>query len=142
MKRWLLAGMVLSFMVLTLSRTGLGQGRGGQGPLPFNPKTVETVPGIVVEAPEVKQGGIPEMEHLTLKTKQEKLTVVLGPNWYLARQDWKINILDRLEVTGSRLDLDGKPALIVQEVKKGEQVMKFRDQSGRPLWARPLPQAR
>jgi hypothetical protein len=86
-KRWLLAGMILCFMMLALVQTGLGGG--WQEPLPFNPKTVETVQGIVVEAPEVKQSGIPEMEHLTLKTKQEKLTVVLGPNWYLAQQDWK-----------------------------------------------------
>ena len=140
MKRWLIAGMVLCFMMLALVQTGLGQG-GGKGPLPFNPKTIETVQGIVVEAPEVKESGIPEMERLTLKTKQEKLTVVLGPNWYLARQDWKINLLDRLAVTGSRLNLNGRPALIAQEVKKGEQVMKLRDSSGRPLWARPRPQA-
>jgi hypothetical protein len=140
MKRWLVAGVVLSFLVLGFSGTGLGQD-GGQGPLAFNPKTVETVQGIVLEAPEVKQGGIPEMEHLTLKTKQEKLTVVLGPNWYLARQPWKIHLLDHLDVTGSRLNLEGKPAVIAQEVKKGEQVLKLRDQSGRPLWARPHPRA-
>jgi hypothetical protein len=97
------------------------------------------VQGIVLEAPEVKQSGIPEMEHLTLKTKQEKLTVVLGPNCYLAKQDWKINLLDRLVVTGSRFNLEGRPALIAQEVKKGEQIMKFRDPSGTPLWARSYP---
>jgi hypothetical protein len=139
-KRWLIAGMIPCFMMLALVQPGLGQG-GGKGPLSFNPKTIETVQGIVVEAPQVKESGIPEMEHLTLKTKQEKLTVVLGPNWYLAQQAWKINLLDHLAVTGSRLDLEGKPALIAQEVKKGEHVMKFRDSSGRPLWARPRPQA-
>lgn len=138
MKRWFIAGMVLSFMVLALSQSGLGQG-GAKGPLPFNPKTVATVQGIVVEAPDIKEDGIPEMKHLILNTHQEKLTVVLAPNWYMARQPWKIDLLDRLEVTGSRFDLDGKPALIAQEVKKGEKVMKFRDQSGRPLWARPQP---
>jgi len=141
MTRWFIMGMVLGFLVLALVQTGLAQ-RGGQGPLPFKHRTIETVQGIVVEAPEAKQGGIPEMEHLTLQTKQEKLTVVLGPNWYLARQDWKINTLDHLEVTGSRLVLDGKPALIAQNAKRGDKVMKFRDQSGRPLWTRSHPQAR
>jgi hypothetical protein len=61
--------------------------------------------------------------------------VVLAPNWFLAKQDWKIAALDPLEVTGSRLNLAGKPAIIAQQVKKGEQIMKFRDESGRPLWA-------
>jgi hypothetical protein len=90
---------------------------------------------MVVAAPAIKGGGIPEMEHLTLKTKQEQLTVILAPNWFLAKQDWKIAALDPLEVTGSRLTLDSKPAIIAQQVKKGAQIMKFRDESGKPLWA-------
>lgn len=141
MKRWLLAGMTLSFIILALAPAGLGK-EGAQRPLPFNPKTVETVEGLVVEAPVIQTGGIPEMERLTLETPKGKLTVVLGPNWFLAQQDWQIATLDRIEVMGSRLDLNGKPALIAQKVKKGEQVIEFRDQSGRPLWTPPRPPAR
>jgi hypothetical protein len=141
MKRWLLAGMTLSFIILALALAGLGK-EGAQRPLPFNPKTVETVEGLVVEAPVIQTGGIPEMERLTLETPKGKLTVVLGPNWFLAQQDWQIATLDRIEVMGSRLDLNGKPALIAQKVKKGEQVIEFRDQSGRPLWTPPRPPAR
>jgi hypothetical protein len=139
MKKWLLAGMVLSLMVIALTQPVLGKGS-SLGPLTFDPKTVETVQGIVIDAPEFKPGGIPEMVHLTLKTKPAKLTVVLGPNWFVARQDWKISALDRLEVTGSRFILDGQPALIAQTVKKGDKIMKFRDESGRPLWVPAPPQ--
>jgi hypothetical protein len=133
MKRWLLAAMALGMLVLPLIQPCWGKD-GIQGPLTFDPKAVETIQGIVVDAPEFRPGGIPEMVHLTLKTKPAKLTVVLGPNWFVARQSWKILALDRLEVTGSRFVLDGQPALIAQTVKKGDQIMKFRDESGKPLW--------
>jgi hypothetical protein len=123
--------MALGLLVLALAQAG------AQGPVPFNLKTVETVHGIVVEAPEFKHTDIPEMEHLTLKTKQEKLTVLLAPNWFLAKQNWKITPLDRLKVTGSRLILEGKPAMIAQEVEKDGKAMKLRDELGRALWAPP-----
>ena len=141
MKRWLILGTILSCIMLALAPAGWGQ-KEAPKPLPFNPEAVETVAGMVVDAPVIQPGGIPEMERLTLKTPKEKLTVVLGPNWFLAQQDWQISTLDRIEVTGSRFDLDGKPALIAQKVKKGEQVFELRDPSGRPLWAASRPRNR
>jgi len=133
--------MTLTFVMIVLAPAGWAQ-QGDQMPLPFNPKAVETVQGMVVEAPVIQPGGIPEMEHLTLKTPQEKLTVVLGPNWFLAQQQWQITTLDRIEVTGSRFELDGKPALIAQKVKKGDQVLELRDASGRPRRAASQPRNR
>ncbi len=131
MKKWLLAGMVLCLL-------GLAQVQAdGQVLYPFDPKTVETVQDIVVNAPEFKPGGITEMVRLTLKTKQEKLIVVLAPNWFMAQQSWKITLLDRLEVTGSRLNLHGQTAMVAQMIKKGDQVMIFRDKTGKPLWFPP-----
>jgi len=55
----------------------------------------------------------------------------------LAQQNWQIAALDRIEVTGSRVDLDGKPGLVAQKVKKDGQVIELRDQTGRPLWGPP-----
>ena len=141
MKRWLILGMTLTFVMIALAPAGWAQ-KGAQKPLPFNPEAVETVAGMVVDAPTIQPGGIPEMERLTLKTPQEKLTVVLGPDWFLAQQDWHITTLDRIEVTGSRFELDGMPALIAQKVKKGEKILELRDASGRPLWAASRPRNR
>jgi hypothetical protein len=42
---------------------------------------------------------------------------------------------DLVEVTGSRLTFQGKPALIAAEVRKGEEMLKLRDDSGYPVWA-------
>jgi hypothetical protein len=35
---------------------------------------------------------------------------------------------------GSRITFAGKPAIVAAEVKKGDQVLKLRDESGTPLW--------
>jgi len=40
-----------------------------------------------------------------------------------------------VEVKGSRITLDGAPALIAQEIKRGGESMVLRDANGFPLWA-------
>jgi len=37
-------------------------------------------------------------------------------------------------VKGSRFTLGGKPAIIAAEVKKGDEVLKLRDDAGFPMW--------
>jgi hypothetical protein len=41
----------------------------------------------------------------------------------------------RIEVKGSRVTFEGKPALIAAEVRKGDEVLKLRDEAGMPLWS-------
>jgi len=61
--------------------------------------------------------------------------LALGPQWYLENQDVKIEPTDKVEIKGSRVTMQGQPALIVAEVKKGDEVLKLRDDAGIPLWA-------
>jgi len=111
------------------------QGDGKGKPELYDLKTVETVQGIVVAAPKLTpKGGIPERAQLTLKTPKETLTVYLGPGWFLEKQAFKISNLDQVQVTGSRIMVQGQPALLAKEVRKGEQVLKLRDEQGQPLW--------
>jgi hypothetical protein len=42
---------------------------------------------------------------------------------------------DKIEVKGSRITFDGKPAIIAAEVKKGDDVLVLRDASGLPVWS-------
>ncbi len=111
------------------------QGDGTGKPALYDPKTVETVQGIVVAAPRpTPKGGMPERAQLTLKTKKETLTVYLGPGWFLEKQGMKIGNLDQIQVTGSKILVQGQPALIAAEVRKGDQVLKLRNEQGQPLW--------
>jgi len=42
-----------------------------------------------------------------------------------------------VKVKGSRIRYEGQPTLIAGEVRKGEQILKLRDDNGIPLWAGP-----
>ena len=73
--------------------------------------------------------------HLLFKTEKETVSVHLGPSWYIENQDVKILPNDTLEIKGSRITFQGKPALIAAEVKKGAEILKLRDENGIPLWS-------
>jgi hypothetical protein len=119
---------------------GGGQGRGGGGGTFYNrmydPKTVETLSGVVVKLDKFTAGrkmsyGV----HLTLKTEKETIPVHLGPSWYLEKQAVTLAPGDKVEVTGSRITYQGKSTIIAAEVKKGGQILKLRDAAGVPAWA-------
>jgi hypothetical protein len=73
--------------------------------------------------------------HMNVKTDKETVSVHLGPSWYMENQDVKLEPKDKVEVKGSKITFDGKPAIIASEVKKGDDTLKLRDDSGYPVWA-------
>jgi len=133
---FILAGLIC--FLLTGAPRAQTQGDREGKPVPYDLKTVETVQGIVVAAPRpTPKGGMPERAQLTLKTEKGTLTVYLGPGWFV-EQGMKIRDLDRIQVSGSRIRVQGQPALLAGEVRKGDQVLKLRDEQGQPLWRGPL----
>jgi hypothetical protein len=136
----IVAFMAIGFLGVSvvLGQPGPGRGGGrGAGPGLYNPATVETVTGVVqrVEQVKGKGGGRGYGIHLLLKTDKEEIAVHLGPGWYVEKQPLKIAPQDQIEVRGSRVTYDGKPAIIAAEVKKGDQVLKLRDAAGIPAWS-------
>ena len=128
----------------SLAQPGPGmrwRGSGGWGPgSPYNrmydPKAVETLSGEVVSVSQITPNkGMGAGVHMTLNTGKESISVHLGPSWYLENQDVKIEPKDKVEVKGSKITFGGKPAIIAMEVKKGDEVLKLRDDAGFPLWA-------
>jgi hypothetical protein len=117
------------------------RGSGGWGPgSPYNRmydlKTVETLRGEVVSVSQITPNkGMGAGVHMTLNTGKETISVHLGPSWYLENQDVKIEPKDKVEVKGSKITFGGKPAIIAMEVKKGDEVLKLRDDAGFPVWA-------
>jgi len=70
-----------------------------------------------------------------VKTDKETISVHLGPGFYIENQDIKLETKDKVEVKGSRITFGGKPAIIAMEVKKGDEVLKLRDEAGFPVWS-------
>ena len=118
-----------------------GRGRGGWGAggvyaRMFDANTIETVIGDVVKINKIKpMRGMSYGVELVLKTEKETLSIHLGPGWFIDNQDTKIAVKDHLEVKGSRVTIDGKPALLAATVKKGDAVLQLRDDAGFPMWA-------
>ncbi len=143
--RIVIVGFALSvFFVSSIGLAGPskgGRGSGGWGmgssyQRMYNPATVETVSGVVESVDKITpRKGMYAGVHLVLKTDKETIAVHLGPEWYIERQDVKIEKGDKIDVKGSRITFDGKPAIIAAECKKGDSVLVLRDSTGVPSWA-------
>ncbi|HYA28323.1 MAG TPA: DNA-binding protein [Acidobacteriota bacterium] len=138
-----MAAMMLFATASVFAQRGPGmmwRGSGGWGPgsqynRMYDPKTIETISGEVTKVDQITPGkGMSGGVHMLVKTDKETLSVHLGPSWYLENQDVKIEPKDKVEVKGSRITFAGKPALIASEVKKGNDVLTLRDESGFPAW--------
>jgi hypothetical protein len=134
--------LVLLFPAGSSAQRGMkGRGSGGWGigsnyNKIYNPKTVETINGEVISIDKITpMKGMSYGFHLMLKTDKETLSVHLGPGWFIENQDVKIELKDKIEVKGSRIKFEGKPAIIAAEVKKGDEVLKLRDETGIPSWS-------
>ncbi len=116
----------------TVAQGGMGPGKGGGI---YDPKTVETVSGEIVNVEAIQHGGRAGGGiHLTVKTAKETISVHVGPAWYVDKQALKLAAKDQIEVRGSRVTYDGKPAIIAAAIKKGDQTLELRDAGGLPLW--------
>jgi hypothetical protein len=113
-----------------------GWGIGTQYGRLYNPKTVESINGEVVSVDTITPlQGMSSGVHLIVKTDKESLSVHLGPAWYVQRQDIKIAPGDKVEITGSRITFQGKAAILAADVKKGDEMLKLRDENGYPVWS-------
>jgi hypothetical protein len=135
-------GIVAAVLTLAASAQGMKwRGSGGWGPgtsygRMYDTKTVETVSGEVMKVDRITpMRGMSSGVHLVVRTDKGEVSVHLGPQWYLENQDIRIEPKDMVEIKGSRVTIQGQPALIAAEVKKGDQVLKLRDEAGIPMWA-------
>jgi hypothetical protein len=115
---------------------GGGWGAGTPYSRMYNPQTVKTISGEVISVDQITpMKGMYYGVHAVLRTDNETISVHLGPGWYIENQDMKIAPKDKIEVKGSRIIFEGKPAIIATEVKKGNEVLMLRDTSGLPAWS-------
>ena len=134
---------LMSALVLILALTmacgsenpgSLGPGGGAGYDRMYDPKTAATVSGEVVAVHKITERGTSYGVSLTLKTGKETILVYLGPGWFLAKQDLTLAPQDQVEITGSQIIFQGKPAIIAAQIKKGDKSLKLRDPAGIPAW--------
>jgi hypothetical protein len=97
---------------------------------------VETLSGTVIKVERITPtGGRYCGVHLTVKTEDEEISVHLGPAWFIDSLNTAIEQDDILEITGSRISYQGKPAIIAAILDKGDQTLILRSENGVPVWS-------
>jgi hypothetical protein len=127
--------LALSMACGSENQGGLAPGEGAGYDRIYDPKTVETVSGEVVSVDKITDRGMGYGVTLALRTAKETIMVYLGPGWFLEKQDLTLAPKDQVEITGSQITFQGKPAIIAAQVKKGDKSLKLRDPAGIPAWA-------
>ncbi|MBW1991421.1 MAG: hypothetical protein JRI59_04780 [Deltaproteobacteria bacterium] len=101
----------------------------------FNPRTVGSVSGEVVQVDQVLSGsGLDYCTHALLKTPQGYVTAILAPKSFMEEKGLTLAPGDRVTVKGSMISIRNRPFILVMEVT-GDRTMKLRDAEGRPAWA-------
>ncbi len=132
---------VVLFLTVTFSLAvtiAYAQKRKGQmhGMPRYDTATEVTLPGTItkVETHMGKMGWTGT--HLVVSFEAETLTVHVGPSSYLTQRGFSFAPGEQIEVTGSRIKLEGSDVLIAREIKRGEKVLMLRNSQGIPAWSR------
>lgn len=105
----------------------------------YNPASVVTIKGEISsvdkiqpknQRPNAKGYGV----HLTVKTNQGDQVVHVGPSWYLDKQKLALNKGDKIEITGSKTNINKQDVIIAGQLTKGNQGLKLRNDDGTPTW--------
>jgi hypothetical protein len=139
------AALVIGCIVIpSLASTGGWEGWRGSGGWGldsrynrcFDPTSVATFSGRVTGiGTTVPMHGMTDGVSLLLTMQEVSIPVQLGPAWYIEHLDARIEVGDRIEVTGAKAFAAGVPAVIAAEVRKGNSVLVLRDAAGIPVWA-------
>lgn len=102
----------------------------------YNPSTEITVSGTVTSVSQVTGRRGWAGTHLQFNTGEGNLDVHVGPSWYLQSKNFPIAAGDKLEITGSKVQIGDKQTLLSRRIVKGDTALTLRDDQGFPVWSR------
>jgi hypothetical protein len=95
-----------------------------------------SISGTVAEIEyEQHQCGAGSGTHLELKTAGGSYQVHVGPTAFLYNQNFRIAKGDTLEITGSKVKMDGEDVVLPREITREGKKLTLRDRDGHPAWA-------
>jgi len=101
----------------------------------YDQASQQTLDGLVVETKDYScpvSGTVGS--HITVKGDISSIEVHLAPASFMKQYEIMIRKGDRVTVVGSKINFEGKPALIARSVTVGRETYNFRSPKGIPLW--------
>ena len=122
--------------LLTVSATVPAQSGMGKYQQLYANGSVETLSGTIQSVDLVVPPGVKtQAVYVSLQTEKGIVPVQLGPEWFVKKLDTRIEKGDRIEVTGSRIVIEGKSLMLAAQIRKGAQTIVFRSGTGVPVWS-------
>lgn len=108
----------------------------------FDPSKVETLSGEVEEVMRVKypDNDCYLIAIISTSTNKSRVALNLGPAWYLEEKDFTVNEGDEVQVKGSKLRVNGRNVMIVEDLTVDGKTLNIRDKEGSSLWGSPKAQ--
>jgi hypothetical protein len=78
--------------------------------------------------------------HILLQMEGGPIEVHLGPCWYTVEQKPELKVNDHIRVAGMEASWRSGPrrVFIAREIRRGKDVLRFRDAAGKSLWRKGL----
>lgn len=110
----------------------------------FDAKQVWTLKGTVQSVgtfqPDEDIPGVTDGLRLRVATEDGSLvTVHAGPQFYAQQQDFFVRPGDEITITGADTKIGWRSLFLASEVRRGDQTLQLRDQTGRPQWSLQAP---
>ena len=127
-----IASLLLALVPFILAQSGMGPSVGGRH---YNPATETTLTGTVENVLQTAGSRGWNGTHLSFKTDQGVYDVHVGPSSFLSAQQFPIAKGEKLEITGSKVQMNGKDVLIARTITKDGKTLELRDAQGIPKWS-------
>jgi hypothetical protein len=146
MTKWSVKFFLVVALGLLLAAPAWGQplGRGGGAGMGLDMTKLQTLTGTIEGVNRITPPNpqIPPRLEVRLKTDKGTVGVFLGPADYVEQKGMNLAIGDQVQVKAVPVNFRQHSGLAGVEVQKGGQVLRLRDEAGRPLWPRPKRVAR
>ena len=83
---------------------------------------------------EVPKDEILDGIHLTVKSKNDAFDVYVGPSAFVKQFDVAFKKGGEIELTGSRVKVQGEDLVLAREIRHGHVTLILRDKTGWPNW--------
>lgn len=130
----LVLALVLAVPAFAQMGQGGQMGKMGPGMHHYDKSTETTLTGEVTEVLDQEHGAGMGL-HLTVEANSQLYDIALGPASWVEQQGFEFQKGDKVEITGSDVQLKEQHLLLAREITKDGKVLKLRDEDGLPLWS-------